>query len=95
MDARLHAERLDAARLSRPLPLGELPDGAMVLWRQSPHLLAGGRLWRWSFGDYGASEVPPPGAEAAVLTPASILAALTGGYRPRPEGTPLSASRAA
>jgi hypothetical protein len=89
MDARLQAERLDSERLRRPLRLSEQPDGAMVLWRESPHLLAGGRLWPWSFGDYGAPEVFPPAAAAAVITPASILAALRGGYRPRPQGTPL------
>ena len=92
IDARLHAERLDSKRLLRPLPLRELPDGAMVLWRESPHLLASGRLWPWSFGDYGAPEVLAPDAAAAAISPASILAALTGGYRPRLEGTPLSLS---
>ena len=76
MDARLHAERLDGARLLRPLPLRQLPDGTMVVWRGSPHLLARGRLWPWSFGDYGAPEAPAAGAEAAAITPASILAFL-------------------
>jgi hypothetical protein len=90
MDARLHAERLDSKRLLRPLRLSELPDGAMVVWRESPHLVAGGRLWPWSYGDYGAPEVIAPGATAAAITPASILAALKGGYGPRPEGTPLN-----
>jgi hypothetical protein len=92
MDARLHAERLDGERLLRRLRLSELPDGAMILWRQSPHLVAGGRLWPWSFGDYGAPEPCSPGAEAAALTPTSILAALKGGYRPRLDATPLSLS---
>ena len=89
MDARLHAERLDANRLRRPLSLSELPDGAMAVWRKSPHLIAGGRLWPWSFDDYGAPQQFGADAFAPVITPASILAALKGGYRPRPEGTPL------
>lgn len=92
MDARLHAERLDANRLRRPLSLSELPDGAMVVWRESPHLVAGGRLWSWSFGDYGAPQPFSTDAAAPAITPASILAALMGGYRPRPEGTPLAPS---
>ena len=86
MDKRLHEERLGA----KPwIALGRLPDGAMALWREAPHLVANGRLHRWSFGDYGAPERPPEGAVAVVLTPPSILAALAAGYRARTEGTPL------
>jgi len=88
MDARLHEERRDPARLTR---LDALPDGAMVLWRGAAHLKAGGRLWPWSFGDYGAPETVAAG-EVAALTPPSILAALAAGYRPRTQGTPLAAS---
>ena len=89
MDARLHEERLDPSRLSRKVALAGLPDGAMVLWREAPHLLADGRLWRWSFGQYGPPQSLPDG-EVAALTPPSILAALAGGYRPRGEGTPAA-----
>jgi hypothetical protein len=89
MDARLHEERLDPARLSRPLVLDGLPDGAMVLWRGAAHLKAGGKLWPWSFGDYGPPEAVA-GVEVAALTPPTILAALAAGYRPRAEGTPLA-----
>ena len=86
MDARLHEERLDPDRFKRTTPLDQLPDGAMVIWRDAAHLKADGRLWRWSFGDYG----PPQEArgEVVALTPPSILAALRGGYQPRREGTP-------
>ncbi len=88
MDARLHEERL-GPKLTRPL--AGLPDGAMAMWRDAPHLFAAGRLHRWSFGEYGAPEPAPAGALAVTLTPASILAALTGGYKVRAEGTPLAA----
>jgi hypothetical protein len=90
MDARLHEERRDADRLKRTTPVGSLPDGAMVVWRDAPHLKCDGRLWRWSFGAYG----PPQSAhgEVVALTPPSILAALRGGYRPRSDGTPTAAS---
>lgn len=90
MDAVLHAERLDPSRLTRPMVLTALPEGAMVLWREAPHLWAGGRLWRWSFGEYGAGRRVPEDANAAVLTPQAVLAALRAGYKPRWEGTPLS-----
>jgi hypothetical protein len=72
--------------------LSELPDGALVVWRESPHLVAGGRLWPWSFGDYGAPQSFGAHAAAPAITPASIVAALKRGYRPRPEGTPLNPS---
>jgi len=88
MDVTLHSERLDPERLTRRLALEGLPDGAMVVWRDAAHLWAGQRLWRWTFGDYGAPETPPPGAAAPALTPPSILAALAAGYRPRSEGAP-------
>jgi hypothetical protein len=89
MDARLHEERLDAARRTRAVALDKLPDGAMVLWRGAAHLKAGDKLWPWSFAAYGAPEAAPR-AEVAALTPPSILAALAAGYRPRAEGTPLA-----
>ena len=91
MDAALHAERLDPARLNRMVALEGLPEGAMILWREAPYLLAGGRLWRWSFGDYSAPEPRPAHGEVVALTPPSISAALRAGYRPRREGTPLEA----
>ena len=52
----------------------------MVLWREAPHLMAGGRLWRWSFGDYGEPEAVAADAQVVALTPPSILAALAGGF---------------
>jgi hypothetical protein len=90
MDARLHAERLDPSRLERRVALDGLPDGAMVLWRGAPHLKAGGRLWPWSFAAYGPPETGA-GGEVVALTPPSVLATLSAGYRPRADGTPLRA----
>ena len=86
MDARLHAERLAPPQ---PVALDDLPDGAMALWRGAPHLKAGGWLWPWSFGPYGAPEAAA-GAEVIALTPPAIVAALRAGYRPRTEATPLA-----
>jgi hypothetical protein len=89
MDSRLHEERLDPWRLARLVALDALPDGAMVVWRSAAHLKAGGKLWPWSFGAYGAPETAP-GAQVVALTPPAMLAALAGGYRVRAEGTPLA-----
>jgi hypothetical protein len=89
MDVRLDAERRDPERLKRRVALEGLPDGAMIVWREAPHLVAGRRLWLWSFGAYGEPASRPAQADVAVLTPPSIVAALRAGYKLRPESTPL------
>ncbi|HYG91321.1 MAG TPA: hypothetical protein VD978_34265 [Azospirillum sp.] len=81
MDARLHAERLQAPYIAEVVAL---PDGAMVELPERPGtawLLAGGRLHAWTPGGY-AESVPIPEGSARVLTPRSTVAALAAGYRP-------------
>ena len=90
MDAALHAERTDRFRrkLSYGAQRAELPDGVMVRIDGEPGLLIGGRVHHWSFHGYGAPPASPspftagPG-EVEVLTPPSIVAAITAGYRPQ------------
>lgn len=83
IDAVLHAERL-AGRRKRlhplPLPLEELPDGAMVQAGAESFLIAQGRALAWSPAGYRE----PQNAihDAALLTPPSTLRALSAGYRP-------------
>ena len=89
MDVRLDAERRDPDRLKRKVVLEQLPDGAMIVWREAPHLVASGRLWPWSFGLYGEPEARPAHAEVVALTPPSIVAALRAGYQLRRDGTPM------
>jgi hypothetical protein len=88
MDLRLHAERRDPDRLKRTVALDDLTDGAMIVWRDAPHLVEGARLWPWSFGPYGEPVARPARADVVALTPPSTSAALAAGYRPRWEGTP-------
>jgi hypothetical protein len=92
MDVRLDVERRDPGRLKRRVALEGLPDGAMVVWREAPYLVAGGRLWPWSFGAYGEPQARPLLGDVAVLTPPLILAALRAGYQPRWDGTPREAA---
>ena len=83
MDATLHAERLEhrAKRLHPlPRPIGDLPDGTMVAAGGEAHLVAGGRLLRWSPAGYRPAD-PLPICEA-MITPPSTVAALAAGYRP-------------
>ncbi len=82
MDARLHGERLDnrQKRLHPlPVPILELPDGAMVTAGGESYVIARGQVWRWSFAGY--SHVSESLADARLLTPPSIVNALRAGYR--------------
>jgi hypothetical protein len=83
MDTVLHRERLDRGKKrlhSLPLPVRELPDGAMVQAGDAYFLIAQGRVLRWSMAGYGR---PIDTIEnAMLLTPPSTLRAMGAGYRP-------------
>jgi hypothetical protein len=83
MDEALHRERLDNKRnrLWRAR-LGDLPDGAMIARDGRAYAVRAGALLPWSFAGYGAPAALEPDAIAEVLTPASTVAALKGGYKP-------------
>ena len=83
MDAVLHRERLDRGKKrlhALPMPLAQLPDGAIVKQGDECFLVAQGRALKWSLAGYGsgASELSQP----MLLTPPSTLRALSAGYRP-------------
>jgi hypothetical protein len=83
MDAMLHRERLDRGekRLhALPMPVEELPDGAMVQAGEESFLILQGKALRWSMTGYRKAENAI--AEARLLTPPSTLRALDAGYRP-------------
>jgi hypothetical protein len=85
MDAVLHRERIEPGARTQRLwraPLGDLPKGTFVLWREQPCLLAAGGLLPWTHAGYGAALAIPAGATVTVLTPPSSVGALRGGYRP-------------
>jgi hypothetical protein len=83
MDAVLHRERLSDGKKrphALPAPIERLPDGAMVALGSESYLIARGQLRRWSFEGYHRADA---GAAAAMLlTPPSILHALSAGYQP-------------
>ncbi len=83
IDAVLHRERLDRGKKRLhplPMPLTELPDGAMVHAGGESYLIVQGRALRWSFEGYAPMEIDT--ASAMLLTPPSTLRALAAGYRP-------------
>jgi hypothetical protein len=83
IDAVLHRERLERGKKRLhplPMPVSELPDGAMVQQGEASFLILEGKALQWSMAGYretdGAIE------NALLLTPLSTLRALGAGYRP-------------
>jgi hypothetical protein len=84
MDDRLHAERLTGTGTQRhhEADLDGLPDGAFVLRDDTPWLVFGDRLLRWTPAGYTDAVSRPARARAVVVTPPSLVAVLDGGWRP-------------
>ena len=83
MDRVLHGERLERGKKRLhplPMPVGHLPDGAMVQQDEATFLIVQGRALRWSMAGYGKTDCAIDGA--LLLTPPSTLRALGAGYRP-------------
>jgi hypothetical protein len=79
IDAQLHGERLSQRRRAR---LGELPDGAFVLFEGAPHLVLGERLLRWTPAGYTAPAARTARRQSEVITPPSLVAVLRAGWDP-------------
>lgn len=79
MDAVLHQERLGERERIR---LGDMPDGAMVRADIGDALIWSGALFPWKFEGYGRPRPLDPDERALALTPASVCAVLSSGYRP-------------
>jgi hypothetical protein len=82
IDAVLHAERLEGRtkRLhSLPMPINELPDGAMLRAGERNYLIADARPLLWSFDGYCETSLPLAGVR--LITPPSTVRALQAGYR--------------
>ena len=94
IDARLHAERLQAGGYRGPgrpgngsrrlhdAALDELPDGAMILHDGRPWLVCAKRLLAWTPAGYAESRPRTAGGRAAVITPPSLLSLLRSGWAP-------------
>jgi hypothetical protein len=85
IDAQLHAERVDPAtrgQRRREAPLGDLPDGAFVLWEGEPRLVLGPDLLTWTPAGYTTRTPRPASGRTELLTPPSLVAILRTGWRP-------------
>jgi len=84
IDRVLHAERVEGRRKllhNLPVPAAELPNGAMILQDDAPHLILEGQAHPWSLAGYGAPMAPQD--HARLITPPSTVAVLKAGYRPK------------
>jgi hypothetical protein len=92
IDVVLHRERLEGKRKRLhplPMPVLQLPDGAMVRAGEESFLIAQGRALIWSPEGYGEAEsaieralLKGANGSAMLLTPPSTLRAFSAGYRP-------------
>ena len=83
IDAVLHGERLERGKKRLhplPMPVEELPDGAMVQRGEESFLISQGRALRWSMTGYCGVVDALDGV--MLLTPPSTLRALGAGYLP-------------
>jgi hypothetical protein len=82
MDSVLHRERLERSRKRLhplPMPVKQLPDGAMVQVADESFLIVQGRALQWSMAGYRKADDAIE--NAMLLTPPSTLRALGAGYR--------------
>jgi hypothetical protein len=84
MDEVLHWERLDGhAKRMHKSRIDTLPDGAFITVDGESYTVRGDELLRWTPDGYTTRTPRPHGMMVDVLTPPSILAVLSAGYRPR------------
>ncbi len=83
MDAVLQSERLDGrAKRTHERVFADLPDGVFVALNDVAHAVRGAHLLRWSDSGY-TEKIARPHGTATVLTPPSIVGALSAGYQPQ------------
>lgn len=85
IDRDLHVARVDASRrkIVHESTMGELPDGAMAAFRDSPtvpRLVWCGKTYRWSQSGYSHPEDVVADRIVDVLTPAPLIDVLRAGY---------------
>jgi len=85
IDDILHKERIarDKSKVTFEEKANKLPDGTFVLINNNPHLLADGKLYKWSAFGYEKGITLKSGDTLTVLTPRSTVNAFRAGYVPQ------------
>ncbi|MEP0232852.1 hypothetical protein [Roseibium sp.] len=84
IDRILHSDRLEGRQQKTyQSPLGELPNGAMVLFAGQPHAIYRGALLSWQPEGYAlTTETTSRDTMLTVLTPKCVVQTLRAGYQP-------------
>jgi hypothetical protein len=84
MDAVLHPARVnrDRSQVTHQAQIATIPDGAIILHNQTPHLVCAHSLRPYSSNGYGAQVPRPQFGEVTILTPKPMVAVLNNGYHP-------------
>jgi hypothetical protein len=91
MDQDLHQRRLQGGLFSKPVTLGDLPQGCFAIvpsLSSYPALLWGGLLWPWEEGGYGAPIDAGEALRGAQAVPMHGVEFLEAGFRFAPEYWP-------
>ena len=97
MNRRLHSERIVRGTHRRRLhgvPWRELPEGAFVVYEDTPCLVLEGELVAWGLNGYGKRRRRPAGGTAVAITPPATLAVLRVGYPVQIDSTALAGAPA-
>ena len=84
IDAQLHLERVtpgSRTQLRHAAMFGELTDGVFVLEDESPWLVLGDSLLRWTPAGYAERKPRPAHGKADLITPPSLVAVLHAGWQ--------------
>src|SRR4051812_4050519 len=75
IDAVIHGERMNEDKTKRLYEdaIDHLPNGAFILWKETPFLLTGNKLYLWTPAGYEEGIDRPHNTHVMVLTPRSIV----------------------
>lgn len=84
MDAVLHPARVnrDRSQVTHRAQIATIPDGAMILHNQTPHLVCAQSLRPYSSNGYAPQVPRPQFGEVTKLTPKPMVAVLNNGCHP-------------
>ena len=84
IDEVLHRERIDhnGSKITYTSILKDLPDGAFVVYKDQPAVVAGSSIYPWTPSGYGKGIQLAKEERLTVLTPKSVVKVFRSGYIP-------------